>query len=192
MTDANLYGFMLAVSILLAALAVDRILGEYPTSVHPVVWIGTAIGKLDPVYRKIGGFLGGLLFVVTVEAIFIIPLYAVIHYLAPFVILQAIVIIFFLKATFSIRGMNDHVRPIISALESGDIESARKHLSMVVRRDTSGMESGLICSAAIDDIHLYGSMISVHADKSGTENISSSGRQYFGFKDPGNNGRRCH
>lgn len=152
MTDANLYGFMLAVSILLAALAVDRIVGEYPASVHPVVWIGTAIGKLDPVYRKIGGFLGGFIFVVTVEAIFIIPLYAVIYYLTPFVIVQAILMVFFLKATFSIRGMNDHVRPIISALESGDIESARKHLSMVVRRDTSGMESGLICSAAIETV----------------------------------------
>ena len=152
MNDANLYGFTLAISVLLAALAVDRVAGEYPAPLHPVVWIGTTIGKLDSVYRKIGGFLGGLLFVATVEAAFIIPLYVAIYYLTPFVLIQAILMIFFLKAAFSIRGMNDHVRPIISALESGDMESARKHLSMVVRRDTSGMEPGFICSAAIETV----------------------------------------
>ncbi len=152
MNEANLYGFMLAISILLATLAVDRIVGEYPAVVHPVVWIGACIGRLGPLFRKVGGILGGLLFVVTVEAIFIIPLYVVIYYLTPFVLVQAFLMIFFLKATFSIRGMNDHVRPIISALESGDIKSAREHLSMVVRRDTSGMESGLICSAAIETV----------------------------------------
>ena len=152
MNETNLYGFLLAISILIAALAVDRIVGEYPVVIHPVVWIGKCIGRLDPLYRKIGGFLGGLLFVVTVEAIFIIPLYVSIYYLTPFVLVQAILMIFFLKATFSIRGMNDHVRPIISALESGDLELARKYLSMVVRRDTSGMETGFICSAAIETV----------------------------------------
>lgn len=152
MPGTDLYGLILFISALIAALAVDRAAGEYPSVTHPVVWIGTVIGKLDPIYRRIGGFYGGLLFVISTEAIFIIPLYAVIYFLTPFVFIQAILMIFFLKATFSIRGMNDHVRPIISALQSGDLKSARKYLSMVVRRDTSGMETGLICSAAIETV----------------------------------------
>ncbi len=152
MAESGFYSLILAISVVVASLLVDRIAGEYPAAIHPVVWMGSAIGRLDGAFRRIGGFIGGLLFVATIEALFIIPLYAAIYFLSPLILIQAVVAVFFLKSTFSIRGMNRHVKPIISALESGDLASARKHLSMVVRRDTSEMGSGPLCSAAIETV----------------------------------------
>lgn len=137
---------------LILAFAVDSLAGEYPAKIHPVIWIGYVISELDGYFRKIGGLIGGTLFVITVELIFMIILYAVLHLVSFSFVLELMITAFFLKATFSIRGMRRHIVPIIDALEREDLGTAREKLSMVVRRRTEDMGPSLISSAAIETV----------------------------------------
>lgn len=141
-----------SVMVIILAVAIDAAAGEYPSMAHPVVWIGYIISALDSYFRRLGNAAGGIIFVLSVEALFLAIVYAVLDLISFSLILELAVSAYFLKATFSIRGMRQHIMPIIHALESNDMESARKSLSMVVRRSTEGMDSHMISSAAIETV----------------------------------------
>ncbi len=141
-----------SVLVIVVAAAVDAVAGEYPNMVHPVVWIGFIISALDSYFRKLGDKFGGAVFVLAVEALFLLPVYVILHLFSFSIIIEIILSAFLLKATFSIRGMRAHVIPIIHAMEENDLELARRSLSMVVRRSTEGMSASLISSAAIETV----------------------------------------
>jgi adenosylcobinamide-phosphate synthase len=149
---------MLAIFILFLAILIDIVFGEPPNIIHPVVFTGIAISKFKPLFMKYKNRIaGGCYFLIYIVALNIIPLLVILYvlyyfknpiFLALFIIIYA----YFLKSTFSIRSMGMHVNKIVKSMENGDISSARKYTSMVVRRETDGMDSTHIASAAIETI----------------------------------------
>ncbi|WP_449462891.1 cobalamin biosynthesis protein [Tardisphaera miroshnichenkoae] len=138
--------------LLIAALALDLVAGEPPARLHPVVWMGSLISRLDGQGR--GRAYGALVFVVTLLfawALWLFP-YLVLIRDGFFVLLLLALWVYLLKSSFSWKLMRSYGQRIASALETGDIEAARKLTSEIVRRDLAGADAGLIASAAVESI----------------------------------------
>ena len=57
-----------------------------------------------------------------------------------------------LKTTIAIRGMQKHAFAVVDAVEKGDLDSARNHLSMIVKRDTKNLDKNHILSAVLQSV----------------------------------------
>lgn len=149
----NINFFLVQITVLAVALIYDTALGEFPESIHPVVWVGKFIERLDLLFRKHHNkIFSGTVFVVFVESVFIVFLIIIQDISLPFVAAYVIVSAFFLKSSFAMKSMRDHVKPIIRALEKNNLDEARMFLSRTVRRDTKDLDRGLICSAAVETV----------------------------------------
>ncbi|MCL4479894.1 MAG: cobalamin biosynthesis protein [Candidatus Thermoplasmatota archaeon] len=139
--------------IFFISILLDQLFGEPGNRHHPVAFIGKAIEKTDPIFRRFKNekFCGSLMvlsvtaaFVVLILFIQIISTFSIFLYMA----VSAVI----LKFSFSLRSMKDHVIPAIESIEKGNVSEARKKISMVVRRDTSILNPDLLCSALIETI----------------------------------------
>jgi len=139
--------------VLLLALAIDLAFGEPPRHIHITVWMGRFIKAMEPRMRRLKNeqAAGALLAVFTVASFTTMGFLVSLIYHYNYVI-GVVASVFFLKMTFALRCMFEHITPIISSLELGDIEGSRKYLSMVVRRDTSVLDQRLIASGAIETV----------------------------------------
>lgn len=50
------------------------------------------------------------------------------------------------------RSLDDHVRPVLAALEAGDLAEARHAVAMIVGRDTAGLDEAGVVRAAIESL----------------------------------------
>jgi len=57
-----------------------------------------------------------------------------------------------LKTTIAIRGMQKHALAVVDALEKDDLDSARNHLSMIVKRNTKHLDKNHISSAVLESV----------------------------------------
>jgi adenosylcobinamide-phosphate synthase len=57
-----------------------------------------------------------------------------------------------LKTTIAIRGMQKHALAVVGAVEEGDLDSARNHLSMIVKRDTKNLDKNHILSGVLESV----------------------------------------
>jgi adenosylcobinamide-phosphate synthase len=132
--------------ILLLALLFDLIGGEPPNRWHPVAWMGMGIERLRRAAPKRGRLLyGGL--VAWGGAVVIWRLGQWLEK-APFP-LQA----WFLKTTFSLRGLNSAALEVEAALRADDLLEARRLLSWhLVSRDTSTLDAYRVAAAAIQSV----------------------------------------
>lgn len=142
-----------AVIILWLAFLIDLVFGEPPRQLHLTVWAGISIQKMEPAFRKIfkNERIGGVamaLSLITTFVLFACMISALLSLSWPLYILVSA---FFLKMTFAVKCMYNHVEPIARELDS-DLASSRKYLSMVVRRDTSVLDRRLVASGAIETV----------------------------------------
>jgi len=139
--------------VLLLALAIDLAFGEPPRCIHLTVWMGRFIEATEPRMRRLKNerAAGALFAVFTVASFTTMGFLVSLIYYYNFVIWVA-ASAFFLKMTFALRCMFEHINPIISSLEAGNVEGSRKYLSMVVRRDTSTLDQQHIASGAIETV----------------------------------------
>lgn len=141
------------VIILLISILVDQLMGEPKNSLHPVAFIGKAIEKADPIFRHLKPEkFGGLIMVLFLTSAIVIFVLAIQYISAIYIFLYMAISAIMLKFSFSLRSMKDHVIPIIESIENGNLDEARRKTSMIVRRDTSALDSHLLCSAAIETI----------------------------------------
>ena len=141
--------------IILFAFILDLILGDPHWLLHPVRLIGRLIAFLEDNLRKtkiplkISGiilvlcvvlFTSGLSFVLVKSA------YMVNYYLGMMV---SVVIVYFAIAP---RNLYDESMKIYSFLRKGDIESARKNLSMLVGRDTDKLSESEVIRASVETV----------------------------------------
>jgi len=146
---------VVALSVLCIAFAFDAVVGDPPSKLHPVVWMGYLIGTLkkfnkgSPRRRRVLGVLVAIVALATfaLPAFFAIKLLRDLSLLA-YVVLGGLA----LKFTFAFRSLSDYTRPIAEMLERGDIEGARRYLPFIVRRDPSKLNEELIVSAAVESI----------------------------------------
>ena len=144
----------IAAGVVLLAGVFDILLGEPPTPLHPVVWMGCLIGWFErrrPRNRRAAEFLWGLLTVVVTCALAggialavtkglrLLPLWASIPLTA-----------YLLKTTFSLRGLVEAGRTVQRALET-DTDAAREELKALVSRSRN-LDPPQIVSATVESL----------------------------------------
>ncbi len=133
--------------ILLLAIIVDFI-GEYPSIIHPVVWVGKIIEFFDKRRKKRSKyveFFEGMILEISTIIFFVLLLYFLFCYFKNSIV-GLILQVFFLKASFSIFSLVRHVK----RCAVDDTEKLRKNVSMIVSRDVSNLDKDHLYSAAIE------------------------------------------
>ena len=143
------------------ALLLDFLIGDPKTKYHPTAWIGKLIAVLVPFTRNNSPkkeLFGGILIVFAVVAIVSILLVALdfgISLLTIDIVSLVVSIVvgsILLKTTIAIRGMQKHALAVVDALEKDDLDSARNHLSMIVKRNTKHLDKNHISSAVLESV----------------------------------------
>ena len=143
------------------ALLLDFLIGDPKTKYHPTAWIGKLIAVLVPFSRNNSPkkeLFGGILIVFTVVIIVSTLLVALdfgISLLTIDIVSLVVSIVvgsILLKTTIAIRGMQKHALSVIDALEKDDLDSARNHLSMIVKRNTKNLDKNHISSAVLESV----------------------------------------
>ncbi|MGC8610892.1 MAG: adenosylcobinamide-phosphate synthase CbiB [Athalassotoga sp.] len=134
----NPYAFLIAIGI-------DLLIGEYPNSIHPVVWMGKIVKYFEKGSTPKAQFIYGLSMLATNCAIWFTA--GALAMMVPGIagiLVQALI----LKATFSIRGLYEHVKKC----DTDDEEEMRRSVSMIVSRDTSKLDRWHLVSAALESL----------------------------------------
>ncbi len=143
------------------ALLLDFLVGDPKTKYHPTAWMGKLIASLVPFAKNNSAkreLLGGILIVSIVVTIVSTPLVVLdvgISLLTIDIISLIISIVvgsILLKTTIAIRGMQRHALAVIDAIEKDDLDSARNHLAMIVKRDTKNLDKNHILSAVLESV----------------------------------------
>jgi len=162
-----------ALEVFLLAVAFDLILGEPPSRIHPVVWIGKFIAMLRAHGRQTRAYGAALVIAVIlttvlaghllVWAVGLISLPAFpfppkpIPYVSPpnfsgfLHILSVLVSAYLLKSTFAMRCLLQ-VSTDIGGMIDRDMEEAKKMLPALVGRETSGLTRAQATSAVIESL----------------------------------------
>ncbi len=142
--------------VLFLALAVDLAVGEPPSFIHPVVWMGKAISFLErgangrpPAYQ----LAYGLGMVLVMLGLFVVPAYFALMYLkglslAVYLVTAAVL----LKSTFSLRELRQAALRVKRRLTEDNLDEARFELRALVGRDTSHLPKPLLVSAAVESV----------------------------------------
>ena len=143
------------------ALLLDFLVGDPKTKYHPTAWMGKLIASLVPFTKSNSArkeLLGGIL-LVSVIVIVVSTLLVVLDIgisLLTIDIISLVVSIaigsILLKTTIAIKGMQKHALAVINAVEEGDLDSARNHLSMIVKRDTKNLDKNHILSGVLESV----------------------------------------
>ena len=143
------------------ALLLDFLVGDPKTKYHPTAWMGKLIALLVPFTKSNSArkeLLGGIL-LVSVIVIVVSTLLVVLDVgisLLTIDIVSLIVSIaigsILLKTTIAIKGMQKHALAVVNAVEEGDLDSARNHLSMIVKRDTTNLDKNHILSGVLESV----------------------------------------
>ena len=143
------------------ALLLDFLVGDPKTKYHPTAWMGKLIASLVPFAKNNSAkreLLGGILIVsivVTIVSTLLVVLDVGISLLTIDIISLIISIVvgsILLKTTIAIRGMQRHALAVIDAIEKDDLDSARNHLAMIVKRDTKNLDKNHILSAVLESV----------------------------------------
>ena len=144
------------VIILLLALAIDLALGDPPTAIHPVGWMGRVIAFLikrgkgrTPRFQLVYG----IAVVLFTLALFVIPVYFGLAYLHDFnQILYVVAAALILKTSFTLKGLRQAALKVKGLLAGNDSPAARFEIRALVGRDTSKLNTRQLVSATIESI----------------------------------------
>jgi len=126
--------------IMLSALILDWLFGE-PKRLHPLVGFGSLANKLEccfnqshhPAFRQ---FILGLLALL----ICVVPFAVISFFISQLVFWGTVFSILVLTLCLGHRSLFDHARPILQAMQKGDIEHARTLTSRIVSRDKAHID----------------------------------------------------
>lgn len=151
--------------ILLIALALDLLLGEPPSPIHPVVWMGKTISlgeKLAPSLHKAPAsskkerakqlVYGACLTLLTVS-IFAAATYFALHYLNELTSMTYVIVGgLLLKTSFSFKELRRVALEMKEFLANDNLEEARVKVSALVSRDVRTLEEPQLVSATIESV----------------------------------------
>jgi adenosylcobinamide-phosphate synthase len=137
------------------ALLLDRLIGEPPAALHPVVWIGQFIALLErraPSGSAAALIFGAIMTAIVVGAATIAGL--VLQRLAGMLPgpLGIAAEAWLLKTMFSVRSLIDAGHDVEVHLADGDLVSARQAVTALVSRDPAALDERLLISAAIESL----------------------------------------
>lgn len=141
--------------VLAVAFLLDLIIGDPLILPHPVRWMGKAIEKLEPWFRKhtSGSEVAGMFFAITliVSTLLITLLVLIIaFFISPFIgkIIEIILIYYCLSALSLKKAALDVVR----SLREEGLSIAKKRLSFIVGRDVDKLDEEGVSRAAFETI----------------------------------------
>ena len=150
-----------SISIIGFAILIDLIFGDPKNRYHPTAWIGTLIAKFttlakhqNPIFEKIGG----VLIIVIISSIVILLLlsldFGISLIFTDYISLVVSVLVgtMLLKSTIAIRGMEKHAINVLESLENNNLNMARNHLSMIVKRNTTNLDKNHVLSGVLESI----------------------------------------
>ena len=143
-------------AVFLGAYIVDIIVGDPHRFPHPVVIIGKFVRFLEDKIRRSSSVdkkKGGIILWFTV----VIPVYFITlgivegcFFINP--LFGAMITILLASLTLATKSLYDESKTVLNALNRGNMEEARKRLSMIVGRDTKDLNGEEILRAVIETI----------------------------------------
>ncbi|WP_027355394.1 adenosylcobinamide-phosphate synthase CbiB [Desulfofundulus thermocisternus] len=145
-------------SVVIAAYVLDLLVGDPPWFPHPVIYIGKLIAALEKFFRLVARNpsalrLAGVFLAATVVGLsylvtnFLIRLAELVH---PWLALG--VEIWLIATTFAVRGLAGAARDVLIPLSRGDLELARRKVSLIVGRDTRALDGRGITRATVETV----------------------------------------
>ncbi|MGB8930313.1 MAG: adenosylcobinamide-phosphate synthase CbiB [Anaeromyxobacteraceae bacterium] len=137
------------------AFALDALAGEYPNRLHPVVWMGNAIGALvrrAPKDGRAAQLAYGLFVAAAVPALFAAAAWRLLALLGPWPLAALAVEVLLLKSTFAVRALGAAARDVRAALERDDLTSARHALRSLCSRDPSALSGPQLAAATVESV----------------------------------------
>ncbi|MCX6684101.1 MAG: adenosylcobinamide-phosphate synthase CbiB [Methanoregula sp.] len=139
------------VIVFIAALLVDRLIGDPHSHWHPVALLGRFIGwwgrpeNYPPRFQR----LAGVVFWLVTTVLFALPFY----YFAAVTpwYLYLVIAPFLLKCCFAWRSLEEHTFAVVAALKEG-VQNGRAEVKMLVSRDTANLERAHILSAGYESM----------------------------------------
>ena len=143
------------------AIILDFKFGDPENKYHPTAWIGSLIAKLTPVAKNnhtaIEKF-GGMCVVGITSGVVLLLLFALdtgvslITVDSVSLIVSVIIGGILLKSTIAIRGMEKHAISVLESIDEENLDVARTHLSMIVKRNTKNLDKNHILSGVLESI----------------------------------------
>lgn len=143
--------FLFIILGLLFSLAIDVIIGELPTKIHPVVIIGSLISFFKKIFIKIKNRLSGLLLIICTILVVSIILFIIYLICKVNVLLLFIVFFILLSSTYSINMLLKTAIDVKADLDES-LDKARKSVSYLVSRSTDELTESFIVSAVIESL----------------------------------------
>jgi adenosylcobinamide-phosphate synthase len=140
---------------LLLALVWDRLLGEPPAALHPVVWMGRAIDlalRAAPRARPARELAYGTAVAVVLPAGCFLAGVAVIVGTARVPVVRLVAETFLLKSALALRALGDAARDVRDPLRAADLPAARGALRSLCSRDPGGLDAELVAAAAVESV----------------------------------------
>jgi len=147
-------GISVGLAVFLLAVAMDLMLGEPPSCIHPVVWMGRLIALLRrhmPSSKLSGLILASIVALLAASAGHILVWAAGLAPLGVGPALAVIVAAYLFKSTFAVRCLLQTAEKIGNAIK-GSLEQARCMLPALVGRDAGSLSRGQASSAVIESL----------------------------------------
>ncbi len=154
---------MIVESLLVVGFAIllDFKFGDPKNKYHPTAWIGTLIATLTPIAKNDNSTIekfGGIGIIVIISGLVILLLFVLnigislitIDYVS--LIISVIVGGLLLKTTIAIHGMEKYAKSVLKSIEDENLDLARTHLSMIVKRNTKNLDRNHILSGVLESI----------------------------------------
>jgi adenosylcobinamide-phosphate synthase len=143
------------------AILLDFKFGDPKNKYHPTSWIGTLIAKFTPIAKNEHPIIekfGGICIVTITSGLVVLPLFVLnigitlitIDYVS--LIVSVIVGALLLKTTIAIHGMEKHAKSVLESLDEENLDMARNHLSMIVKRNTKNLDKNHVLSGVLESI----------------------------------------
>lgn len=138
-------------AVLLAALLVDRFVGEWPGIAHPVVWMGRLVRACEraaPGAGRARPFLYGVAMAILLPAGWWAFGWAAVR--VPLV--GPVLAIFLLKSSFALRLLGEAGQGVARPLLAGDLDEGRRRLSWLCSRDASALDASQVTAGAVESL----------------------------------------
>jgi adenosylcobinamide-phosphate synthase len=144
-----------ALIVLAAALVMDWALGEYPSPLHPVVWIGKTISaamRLAPQQGRWRQLLFGGILALGICTLSAGTTFLVLRWAAAWPIVQIVAGTFFLKTSFALWELKRAADRVVRPLQRGDLVQAREALRSLCSRDPSSLDETSLLAAVVESL----------------------------------------
>ncbi len=141
--------------ILGVAFLLDILIGDPPYRYHPVRIIGRYIAFVEKVLRKMRGdeTITGVFLVLTVETTIFACYLACVNLLSVLPpVFRAAFNLYLCYSCLALGDLLNHVKPIVRALEEGNLDTARRWVAMVVSRETGHLDEQGLMRATVETL----------------------------------------